>query len=395
LTPFADLVQQGAAHAWFFVPSAILLGAPHGLEPGHSKTMMAAFIVAIRGTVMQAVLLGLAAVISHTAIVWGIGLGGLYLWQGFDADASEPYFQLATAAAINVLATWMLWRTWRDQRDMHDAVHDHGGHHHHDHGHVHGGHHHHHRDHYQHHGNGEEVRRIDTGHGVVALEIFEDGVPPRWRLRAERGPAWAPREVTVETERPDGRRQSFAFAGRDGYLESLDEIPEPHEFTTRLRLSHGGHSHDYELAFAEHDHGHAESRELDMSSHGHQDAHERAHADDIRRSFAGRQVTTWQIVLFGLTGGLIPCPAAITVLLLCLQLREVALGAVLVLCFSIGLAITLVTVGVAAALGMRQASRRWPRLDVFLRRAPYASGALIICVGLYVGIHALQQIAAT
>lgn len=59
-----DLLQQGTTHAWLFVPTAILLGALHGLEPGHSKTMMAAFIIAIRGTVGQAVLLGLSGVIS-------------------------------------------------------------------------------------------------------------------------------------------------------------------------------------------------------------------------------------------------------------------------------------------------------------------------------------------
>ena len=50
---FADLLQQGAGNAWFFIPSAIVLGALHGLEPGHSKTMMAAFIIAIRGTVAK------------------------------------------------------------------------------------------------------------------------------------------------------------------------------------------------------------------------------------------------------------------------------------------------------------------------------------------------------
>jgi nickel/cobalt transporter (NicO) family protein len=58
MTPFAELLQQGAGHAWLFIPSAILLGALHGPEPGpepgHSKTMMAAFIVAIRGTVKHA-----------------------------------------------------------------------------------------------------------------------------------------------------------------------------------------------------------------------------------------------------------------------------------------------------------------------------------------------------
>ena len=74
---FSELLRQGAGHAWLFVPSAILLGALHGLEPGHSKTMMAAFIVAIRGTAWQAVLLGLSATVSHTAVVWAVALVGL------------------------------------------------------------------------------------------------------------------------------------------------------------------------------------------------------------------------------------------------------------------------------------------------------------------------------
>ena len=42
----AQLIQQGSANLWLFIPAAILLGALHGLEPGHSKPMMAAFIIA-------------------------------------------------------------------------------------------------------------------------------------------------------------------------------------------------------------------------------------------------------------------------------------------------------------------------------------------------------------
>ena len=178
----------------------------------------------------------------------------------------------------------------------------------------------------------------------------------------------------------------FAFIQRDGYLESVDEIPEPHAFNVRLSLGHGGHSHDYDLEFHEHDHAHAEDG-LELSLEGYQDAHERAHANDIRRRFASRNVSTGQVILFGLTGGLIPCPAAITVLLLCLQVKEVTLGAVLVLSFSVGLALTLVTVGVAAVIGTRHASNRWPWLGVVARRAPYLSSLLIIGVGIYVGLH--------
>lgn len=129
---FSHLLQQGAAHAWLFIPSAILLGALHGLEPGHSKTMMAAFIVAVRGTVGQAILLGLAATLSHSAIVWIVALGGVWLFEGLSPEASEPYLQFASGLLILAIALWMLWRTWRDR---HHGHHDHDGHHH--------GHHHH------------------------------------------------------------------------------------------------------------------------------------------------------------------------------------------------------------------------------------------------------------
>ena len=129
---FSQLIAQGASNAWFFIPSAILLGALHGLEPGHSKTMMAAFIVAIRGTVWQALLLGLAATVSHTMVVWAIALGGLYFYQGLDAETVEPYFQLLSAVIIIGLAVWMITRTYTDQRAAKAAAghgHDHDHHH--------------------------------------------------------------------------------------------------------------------------------------------------------------------------------------------------------------------------------------------------------------------------
>jgi hypothetical protein len=76
MTDINQLIQSGSAHAWLYVPIAILLGALHGMEPGHSKTMMAAFIIAVRGTVWQAVLLGLSAAISHSLLIWLLAATG-------------------------------------------------------------------------------------------------------------------------------------------------------------------------------------------------------------------------------------------------------------------------------------------------------------------------------
>ena len=369
---FNTLIQQGTAHAWLYLPVAVLLGALHGLEPGHSKTMMAAFIIAVRGTVKQAVLLGLCATLSHTAIVWVIALGGLYLWRGLAPETIEPYLQVASAVIIIVMGAWMLWRTRREQGFAATPDHDHS---HGDHGHG-------------------APTRIDTGHGVLRLEVFEEGVPPRFRITTENGHAWLAAEAALETERPDGSRQVFGFAQRAGFLESLGEVPEPHEFIARLCLTHSGHAHNYDVAFMEHDQGHGhehdhiheELRGLDLTA-GHQDAHELAHANDIRRRFADQNVTTSQIVIFGLTGGLIPCPGAITVLLLCLQLKAFVLGAALVLCFSIGLALTMVTSGVIAAMSVKHVSKRFSGFGEIVRKAPYVSGAVILLIGLYLGIN--------
>ena len=233
---------------------------------------------------------------------------------------------------------------------------------------------------------------------MVRLDVFEDGVPPRFRLFAEsgHGHTWTADQVRIETERPDGSRQSFRFVQRDGFVESEQEIPEPHEFVARLRLGHEHHSHDYDVEFVEHDHQHHAIKDyegLDVSAPGYQDPHELAHANDIRHRFTNREVTTGQIVMFGLTGGLIPCPASVTVLLLCLQLKEIALGATLVLSFSIGLALTMVLSGALAALSVKHVSRRWSGFGKFARRAPYFSAALILLVGLYVGYQGLKALA--
>ncbi|WP_313682222.1 nickel/cobalt efflux protein RcnA [Klebsiella africana] len=276
MNDFTSLLQQG--NAWLFIPSAILLGALHGLEPGHSKTMMAAFIVAVRGTLKQAILLGLAATVSHTAVVWLIAMAGLWFGRGWNAQTSEPWFQLISGIAIVLIACWMLWRTWRESQP-----HTHSHH------------------------------------------------------------------------------------------------PHAHE-----------HEHEHEHHHHKHDHHHAPSSAAPLVTEEWQDAHQRAHAQEINRRFDGRQVATGQIVMFGLTGGLIPCPASITVLLICLQLKKFSLGATLVLGFSVGLALTLVASGAIAALSLKHATRRWPWLNDLSRKAPWISGLLIIVVGIYMMLHGLS-----
>jgi cation diffusion facilitator family transporter len=116
-----------------------------------------------------------------------------------------------------------------------------GGGHHHDHSHGHSGH-----DH-------DEAHYLRTSAGPLTLEIFEDDVPPRFRLSGARRDL-SPDELSIETVRAGGLRQTFTMAQRGGYLESIDEIPEPHAFTVHIGLGDGER---HTVEFQEHDHGHA------------------------------------------------------------------------------------------------------------------------------------------
>jgi ABC-type nickel/cobalt efflux system permease component RcnA len=140
------------------------------------------------------------------------------------------------------------------------------------------------------------------------------------------------------------------------------------------------HEHEHE-----HEHGHRHSHET--GSTGYQDAHELAHATDIRQRFAGRTVTYSQIALFGLTGGLLPCPAAFTIVLVCLQLKRFALGIFMVLSFSAGLALTLVATGALAAWSLRHAEKRFGGLGSVARKLPYFSSGILTLMALFIGIQ--------
>lgn len=135
----------------------------------------------------------------------------------------------ALGLGVNVVSAWLLSR---------------GGHdHHHGHGHSHGE-----EDRASH----DETHKITTPDGELALSVFEEDHPPVFRLHADAGPTIDASAVTIDTVRADGVRQSFAMTDHDGYLQSADEIPEPHAFTATLQIG----SAAYPVVFEEHDHGH-------------------------------------------------------------------------------------------------------------------------------------------
>jgi len=116
-----------------------------------------------------------------------------------------------------------------------------------------------------------------------------------------------------------------------------------------------------------HDHAH------DHAEHGHH------HAADQRRPLRRRGV-----VLLGVTGGLLPCPSALIVLLAAISLHRVAFGLLLIVAFSTGLALVLVGIGIAVTRGTalikRIPTRRRLLTAVRAARLLPVVSALVVCV---------------
>jgi len=104
---------------------------------------------------------------------------------------------------------------------------------------------------------------IESGERKLIVGIFEDGVPPRFRARVEGAPL---SKLTIQTRRSDGRSQLFDMAKQGSYFESLDKVPEPHEFQAVVRVENIGSSvQEHALVFEEHVRGdHAKDRDNNM-----------------------------------------------------------------------------------------------------------------------------------
>jgi ABC-type nickel/cobalt efflux system permease component RcnA len=118
-----------------------------------------------------------------------------------------------------------------------------------------------------------------------------------------------------------------------------------------------------------HDHRHA---------HGHRHNHDHAH--DVRG-----------LVGVGVAAGLLPCPSALVVLLSALALHRIAFGLALIVAFSLGLAATITSIGLAAVLTRRAFSR----LSIegrIVRALPAASALVILAIGVGLTVKALPEV---
>lgn len=149
-----------------------------------------------------------------------------------------------------------------------------------------------------------------------------------------------------------------------------------------------GHAH----ANHDHDHAHGDHDHHDHD-HDHHHVHDHEHGPHGHSHVPEGEVTLGSLIALGASGGLVPCPSALVLLLSSIALGRIGLGLLLLIAFSAGLAIVLMGIGVLVlyAKNLFPAGRRTAEHPAF-RIIPVVSAALIMCIGLLMTVVSLGWI---
>jgi ABC-type nickel/cobalt efflux system permease component RcnA len=245
---FTELITTRSMSLWFLITAAFIafgLGALHALEPGHGKTIVAAYLVGSRGTARHALLLGLIVTASHTAGVFALGAITLYASRYIVPEQLYPWLGVFSGLTIAGLGGYMFLRRWSG---------------------------------------------LDLDHSHTS-----------------------------------GQLHSHWFASS----KKSDVAPEP-----------------------------------------------------------ARTVSLYQLFALGITGGIIPCPAALVVLLSAFALHRIGLGFFLIIAFSLGLAAVLIGFGMLMVYGRRFMARLQVNGPLTTRWLPVASAAFMTVLGAGIAVRA-------
>jgi nickel/cobalt transporter (NicO) family protein len=118
--------------------------------------------------------------------------------------------------------------------------------------------------------------------------------------------------------------------------------------------------------------------------HHHHHGHDHDHAPEPGSGFRG-------LLAVGISGGALPCPSALVVLLAAISLHRVAFGLVLIVAFSLGLALTITGIGLVAVLA-RSAFARRSFDGLLLKALPAVSAVVIVAAGVAMTVHAMPRV---
>ena len=248
---FTELMAAPNQHLsfWFLLTAALLaagLGAAHALEPGHGKTIVAAYLVGSRGRTRHAVGLGLLVTASHTAGVYILGGIVLYASKYIIPERIYPWLSIFSGLIIAAMAVYLFLR---------------------------------------------------------------------------------------------------AYTGQTEPSEDADGVLHSHWYTPKLTTASPQNPE--------------------------------------------RTVPLKQLLILGITGGIIPCPAALVVLLSAVSLHRIGLGLYLIVAFSMGLAAVLIAIGIVMVRARGLLSRYKTDSPLIKRWLPIASASAMFLAGLAIAATAL------
>ena len=105
----------------------------------------------------------------------------------------------------------------------------------------------------------------------------------------------------------------------------------------------------------------------------------------------GNPPTYKSILWLGISGGIVPCPAALVVLMLAINIGRLAFGLLLILTFSLGLAAVLVAIGVAVVRASGEVRKHIGARSPLLLALPVLSSVFITILGLWMVLYTLIQ----
>ena len=268
---FTELIStQGKLNFWVLLSAALIaagLGALHALEPGHGKTIVAAYLVGSRGTARHAVLLGIVVTAAHTAGVYLLGAVTLYASRYIVPEQLYPWLGTISGLSVAGLGIFIFLRHWTGETVEHS------------------------------HAPGEQ-------HSHWFLSIFQQSATNR--------------DTPTEPANPT----------------AISAESKPVERTLSLR----------------------------------------------------------ELCTLGITGGIVPCPAALVVLLSAFSLHRIGFGLFLITAFSFGLAAVLVIVGLTMVYAKSVMSSRVRPGNLALRYLPFLSAAFMVVLGVGITASAIASV---
>jgi ABC-type nickel/cobalt efflux system permease component RcnA len=292
---FTDLIKSNRLDLTFLLTAALIaavLGGFHALEPGHGKTLVAAYLVGSHGKARHAVMLGGIVTTSHTISVYILGIITLYASQWIMPEQLYPWLGMASGSLVAGLGLTLF------------------------------------------------IRRYLAG-----------GPPPHG-----------------------------------------DHLPDTHVHDSSAHHPHDHHHHDHDVVATQpHRHSWWGGHVRASASHAHADSRLHQHGQDSHQNghLTAEALSLKSLFALGVTGGIVPCPAALVVLLGALAFHRIVFGLFLIVAFSAGLAFVLIFFGLAIVYAGRFVHRFAEGGPLIERWVPLASSAVITMVGIVLTLQSL------